>query len=376
MSWRTVNRESPRRVVVTKNLPGSRWREVLTSGGCEICFSTSSEIHSVEEIKEAIGERCDGAIGQLTEPWGAELFEALKQAGGSVYSNYAVGHDNVTVDEASRRGIAVGNTPGVLTETTAEMTVALTFAAARRVTEADSFLRQGRFRGWLPDLFLGKRLYGSTLGIVGAGRIGARYARMMAVGSGLDVVYWDLVENEPLERFFREMASACAVVGEKEVRCRRADELEELLAVCDIVSLHVPLGASTRHLVDGRRLSLMKPDAILVNTSRGPVIDEAALVDHLMTHPDFRVGLDVFENEPALAAGLAELPNAVIVPHIASATVWTRGGMATLAACNVAGILQGFPVVRELDVHEFLEGEFPHKTPSIVNREELGLEVC
>ncbi|MGH9362743.1 MAG: NAD(P)-dependent oxidoreductase, partial [Thermoanaerobaculia bacterium] len=179
----TVHRPGGRfRVVVTKVLPGSRWLEALAAVGCETAVSSSREPLAVEAIREAIGGRCDGAIGQLTEPWGAELFEALVRAGGRAYSNYAVGYDNVRVEEATRRGIAVGNTPGVLTETTAEMAVALLFAAARRICEADAFLRRGEFRGWLPDLFLGKRLWGGVLGIIGAGRIGAAFASMVAPG--------------------------------------------------------------------------------------------------------------------------------------------------------------------------------------------------
>src|SRR5262245_39128085 len=141
MDWKVHGRGGNLRVVVSKALPGSRWREILEGAGCEVWVSTSRDVLSIAALKEAIGDRCHGAIGQLTESWGAELFEALARAGGRVYSNYAVGYDNVTVAEATRRAVAVGNTPGVLTETTAEMAVALLFAAARRVPEADGFLR-------------------------------------------------------------------------------------------------------------------------------------------------------------------------------------------------------------------------------------------
>ena len=375
--WRMERHEGRHRVVVTKDLPGKRWREILAALGCDLFISESRNVLSPAEIASAIRKdgRCDGAIGQLTEPWGAELFEALAQAGGRVYSNYAVGYDNVRVAEATRRKIAVGNTPGVLTETTAEMAVALTFAAARRVVEADAYLRAGSFRGWLPDLFLGKRLHGGTLGIIGAGRIGAAYAKMLAPGHRMNVVYQDERENAELEEHFRRMASVLEGDGGKTISCRRAGSIDEVLRSADVVSLHVPLSDATRHLVNRDRLRMMKPDAILVNTSRGPVIDEAALVEHLKEHPDFRAGLDVFEREPELAPGLSALPNAVIVPHIASATVWTREGMATLAALNVAGILAGHPVAKSLDVEKCLEGPLPSVTPSIVNARELGLEI-
>ena len=375
--WRMERHGGSHRVVVTKDLPGRRWKEILAAIGCDLFISESREVLVPAEIASAIRKdgRCDGAIGQLTEPWGAELFEALAASGGRVYSNYAVGYDNVRVEEATRRKIAVGNTPGVLTETTAEMAVALTFAAARRVVEADAYLRAGSFHGWLPDLFLGKRLHGGTLGIIGAGRIGAAYAKALAPGHHMSVIYQDERENSGLEEHFRRMASMMAADGGKPVSCRRAGSIDEVLRAADVVSLHVPLSDATRHLVNRDRLRLMKPDAILVNTSRGPVIDEAALVEHLKDHPHFRAGLDVFEREPELAPGLAALPNAVLVPHIASATTWTREGMATLAALNVAGILAGHPVAKSLDVEECLEGPLPSITPSIVNARELGLEL-
>lgn len=372
MGWRVDQKGSSFRVVVTKDLPGKRWREILARAGCEVHISDSRNVLPVDEIRKAIGGRCDGAIGQLTEPWGADLFEALAKAGGRVYSNYAVGYDNVSVPEATQRKIAVGNTPGVLTETTAEMAVALTFAAARRITEADPFLREGKFAGWLPDLFLGKRLFGATLGIIGAGRIGAAYAKMMAPGHQMNVIYHDERRSADLESYFHRICPVVAADCGRTILCHRAHSLEDVLERADVVSLHVPFLPSTRHLINRDRLRLMKGDAILVNTSRGPVIDEAALVEHLKAHPEFRAGLDVFEKEPALAPGLADLPNAVIVPHIASATVWTREGMATLAASNVAGILKGYPVAKALRVEEFLEGELPRRAASIVNAKELG----
>ena len=174
--WRVVNPSGSKRVIVTKELPGERWLEILTAADCKVEICTSPDVLSVDEIKAAMGSQCDGAIGQLTEEWGKELFAALKNAGGTAYSNYAVGYNNVDVDAATEQGIPVGNTPGVLTETTAEMAVTLTFAAARRVSEAERFLRAGRYDGWLPTLFLGELLWRKTLGIIGAGRIGSGYA--------------------------------------------------------------------------------------------------------------------------------------------------------------------------------------------------------
>jgi hydroxypyruvate reductase 1 len=369
--WRIHNPQGKYRVIVTKTLPGQRWLDILTAADCRIEICPITAVLDTATIQAAIGHRCDGAIGQLTEPWGATLFEALKAAGGMAYSNYAVGYNNVDLDAATQAGIPVGNTPGVLTETTAEMAVALTFAAARRVGEAERYLRAGRYTGWLPDLFLGTLLHGKTLGIIGAGRIGAAYARMLVQGHGMQVVYHDLVANTDLESFVADVSRFRVTHHQFPVTCRRTATLEALLETADCVSIHTVLDDTTHHLIDARRLALMKSDAILINTSRGPVVDEAALVDHCRRHPDFRAGLDVFENEPALAPGLAGLDNVIIVPHIASATRWAREGMAVLAACNVAGILAGYPLWRQSDILPFLDDDPPHAIPSIVNTDAL-----
>jgi len=371
--WRIHNPSGKRRVIVTKELPGDRWLNFLTAADCKIEICKSPEVLSSQEIKAAFGDRCDAAIGQLTEPWGDELFAALKTAGGTAYSNYAVGFNNVDVDAATRHGIPVGNTPGVLTETTAQMAVALTFAAARRVGEAERFLRDGKYRGWLPTLFLGNLLWRKTLGIIGAGRIGSAYAHMMVEGHKMNLIYFDVYPNADLENDVARYNDFLSAQGQPPVSCKRAETVEELLQEADCVSIHTILDESTHHLINAKRLALMKNDAILVNTSRGPVIDEAALVAHCQKQPDFKAGLDVFEDEPDLKPGLVELDNVVIVPHIASATSWTRQGMATLAAANVAGILQGYPAWQRPDIMPFLEGESRKAAPSILNADALGI---
>jgi hydroxypyruvate reductase 1 len=374
-TWTTHNTSGGKRVIVTKELPGDRWLRRLTEADCAVEVCMSPDILSTQEIRAAIGDRCDGAIGQLTESWGRELFEALKAARAKAYSNYAVGYNNVDVAAATQLGIPVGNTPGVLTETTAQMAVALTFAAARRIAEADVFMRRGLFHGWLPTLFLGELLWRSTVGIIGAGRIGAAYARMMVEGHKMNLIYYDIQQNAALESYIADYGEFLVQHGEQPVTCTRAGTVEQVFAAADVLSLHPPLDPTTHHLVNAPRLALMKPNAILINTSRGPVVDEAALVAHLRAHPGFRVGLDVFEHEPAMKPGLAELPNAVIVPHIASATSWTRQGMATLAAANVAAILLGCPVWRSTDISPFLGDHPPKAAPSIVNARELDLPV-
>jgi hydroxypyruvate reductase 1 len=371
--WRVHNASGSKRVIVTKELPGERWLDMLVRADCKIEICTSTDILGTEDIKAAFGSNCDGVIGQLTEEWGANMFAALKKAGGTAYSNYAVGYNNVDVDAATGYGIPVGNTPGVLTETTAQMAVALTFAAARRIAEAERYLRGAKYKGWLPTLFLGNLLWRKTLGVIGAGRIGATYAKMMVEGHKMNLIYFDPYPNKELEDYFIHYSEFLKSQGVPPVNCKRVERVEDLLREADCVSTHTILDDSTHHLINKKRLALMKENAILVNTSRGPVIDESALVDHCRAHPDFRVGLDVFEDEPELKPGLVDLDNVVIVPHIASATGWTRQGMATLAASNVAAILMGYPVWQKSDISPFLEGEPPEAAPSILNAKELGI---
>ena len=371
--WQVHNEAGSRRVIVTKELPGRRWLEALIAADCTVEVCLSPDVLSNDEIAARIGDRCDGVIGQLTEDWNEDLFGVMASAGGTAYSNYAVGYNNVDVAGATTHRIPVGNTPGVLTETTAEMAVALTFSAGRRVVEADRFMRAGHYHGWLPTMYMGTRFHGGTAGIIGAGRIGAAYGRMMVEGHKMHLVYFDLYPNEKLEQYVADYSALLESHGEAPVTCRRLESIEAVLETADVVSLHTVLDETTHHLIDAERLARMKPDAILVNSSRGPVVDEAALVDHCRSHPEFKAGLDVFEDEPAMKPGLADLDNVTIVPHIASATVWTRQGMATLAGANVAGILRGFPLWSDDDMTPFLSGDMPEATPSIVNAADLGL---
>lgn len=371
--WTVHNPEGERRVVVTKQLPGDRWLEILEAADCSVEVCGSDAVLTVDEIRERIGESCDGVIGQLTEDWNADLFAALAAAGGTAYSNYAVGYNNVDVAGATAAGIPVGNTPGVLTETTAEMAVALTLAVGRRVVEADRFLRDGRYEGWLPTMYMGQRFYGKTVGVIGCGRIGAAFGRMMVEGFKMNLVYYDLYPNEALEAYVAAYSELLVDHGGDLVTVTRLETVEEVMGRADVVSIHTVLDETTHHLVNAERLALMKEDAILINTARGPVVDEAALVEHCRSHPHFRAGLDVFEDEPALKPGLSDLDNVTIVPHIASATTWTREGMATLAAANVAAILSGQPIWSGEDILPFLDGDIPPFAPSIVNAVELGL---
>lgn len=371
--WNICNENGQYRVLVTKSLPGTVWLDRLIAADCRVEVCTSTDVLSSAEIAEAIGNRCDAVLGQLTEDWNERLFTALHAAGGKAFSNVAVGYNNVDVQAATRLGIAVGNTPGVLTETTAEMAVALTFAAARRVSESERFLRNGLFKGWLMTLFLGELLRGKTVGVIGAGRIGRAYARMMVEGHKSNLIYYSPRPKPELEAYIEAYSHFLVSQGQEPVWCKRAATIEELLKQADCVSLHALLNDTTHHLINAERLALMKKDAILINTSRGPLIDEAALVFHLQSHPHFRAALDVYENEPELHPGLKELDNVVLVPHIGSATRWTRESMATLAATNVSAVLLGYPAWEKADISQFLSDSPPKAAPSIINSGELIL---
>ncbi len=367
--WSTDNPSASHRVVVTRSLPGAKWRSILRECDCRVEMWTSEKSPGADDIFGAIGDRCDAVIGQLTERWDETTLAHLASAGGRVYSNYAVGYNNVDVDSASRHGIAVTNTPGVLTTATAEFAVGLTLAAARRLIEGDAMVRSAQFTGWEPDLLLGRQLSGKVLGVVGAGRIGTAYALMMVRGFGMSLVYHGPNRKPALEAAVAASTHKDPHPGSSKPACRYEPRLDDLLRTADVVSLHPPLNESSHHLVNRARLRRMKPDAILVNVSRGPVIDEAALVDHCAENPQFRVGLDVFEDEPELAPGLADLPNVVLAPHIGSASRWARESMSVLAARNVIGVLRGYPPWEGSDFEVFLGDSAPQKTPSIVNPE-------
>ncbi|MCX8012777.1 MAG: D-glycerate dehydrogenase [Rectinema sp.] len=264
----------------------------------------------------------DGVVCLLTDRIDAEVFDTAKRARG--FANFAVGFDNMDVEEATRRKIPLSNTPGVLTHATADMAWALLFAAARRVVESDAVMRSGAWKGWGPLQFIGQDVTGATLGVVGAGRIGHAFA-MKSRGFDMRVLYCDERPNEELER----------ALGARRVT------LETLLKEADFVSIHVPLTPSTRHLIDEHALRLMKSNAVLINTSRGPVVDEQALVRALKEQWIAAAGLDVYENEPYAAPGLSELSNVVMTPHTASATTASRNGMAIKAATNLIAMLEG-----------------------------------
>jgi len=264
----------------------------------------------------------DGVLCHLTDVIDDEVMEAAGRQC-RVFANYAVGYNNIDVEAATRRGILVTNTPDVLTETTADLAWALLMAAARRIVESDRFLRSGRWEGWGPMQFPGQDVHGAVLGIVGAGRIGLAVARR-AAGFRMRLLYTDPEPRPDME-----------ALGARRV------ELPELLSESDFVSLHAPLTPATRHLIGRSELARMKPTACLVNTARGPLIDETALVEALREGRIAAAGLDVYEHEPRLTPGLTSLDNVVCTCHIGSATRATRTRMAVMAAENVVAALEG-----------------------------------
>ena len=265
----------------------------------------------------------DGLICHIVSTIDDEVLAAAPTV--KVVANVAVGYNNIDVDAARRRGVVVTNTPDVLTETTADFAWALLMATARRVVEADRFVRSGQWDRWLWDLLWGADVYGKTLGVVGFGRIGRAVARR-ALGFNMRVMYQDAVPAD--------------AAIERDLRASRV-ELATLLRESDFVSLHTPFLPETRHLMNARTLRLMKRSAILVNAARGPVVDEAALVRALQEGWIAGAGLDVFEEEPKVHPGLVPLTNVVLAPHIASASLDTRVAMATLAVRNCLAVLDG-----------------------------------
>jgi glyoxylate reductase len=266
---------------------------------------------------------CDGVLTLLTDRVDDEFLDAAGP-GLKVVSNYAVGFDNIDVPAVTRRGIPAGNTPGVLTDTTADLAFALLMAAARRIPEGDRYVRAGKWKTWGPLLLLGPDVHGATIGIVGFGRIGQAMARR-ARGFGMKILYHDVHRADPII----EAEHSASFLS-----------LEELLPRSDFVSLHVNLTPETKGLINAEKLAWMKPTAVLVNTSRGPVVDGDALAAALKKGTIFAAGLDVTDPEPIpMDSPLVGLDNCLIVPHIASASRATRGKMAQMAAANlVAGV--------------------------------------
>ncbi len=306
------------KVLVTREIPSAGLR-VLKPFDVSVLHERPPERGELVDAVRGVS----GVLSTATEKVDGEVMDAAGD-GLRVVANMAVGYDNVDVQAASERGVVVTNTPGVLDETTADVAFMLLLAAARRLGEGERLLRDGLWEWWGPRQLMGRDVWGKKLGILGFGRIGQAVARR-AKGFGMEILYHNRSRKEE---------------AEQELGARYLD-LDEMLETADFVSVHTPLTDETHHLIGAKELGRMKPEAILVNTSRGPVVDEAALADALAEGRIFAAGLDVYEEEPKVHPRLLKLENAVLAPHIGSASVETRDKMAVLAAENLVAVLRG-----------------------------------
>lgn len=310
-------------IFITRKIPEVGIK-LLEDAGHTVVISEKDDALTQEElIAELTKNEYDAVLCLLTDTIDGEVMDAAPTV--KLYANYAVGFNNIDINVAKERGIVVTNTPGVLDEAVAEHTITLMFAIAKRIPEAFRFVKDGKFVGWAPMLFLTSQLKGSTLGLIGLGRIGSRVAELASC-VGMHVIYYDIKRNTD---------------AEEKLGITFSETIEDVLKQADVVSLHVPLLDSTRHLINKERLGLMKETTFLINTARGPVVDEKALVEALQNNVIAGAALDVFENEPQLTPGLAELPNVILTPHMASGTVNTRNAMSEMAAQNIIDFLEG-----------------------------------
>lgn len=306
-------------VVITRPLPEEGLKELAASLEVHVL-----SVHTLDEdlLIEAARD-ASAIVSVLSDPLTERVFEACPTL--KVVAQYAVGHDNIDLAAARRNGVVVTHTPGVLTDATADLAFALLLAVGRRLLEADAYVREGRFKRWETMLLLGTELRGKTLGIIGMGRIGLAVARR-AVGFGMNVIYHN--------------RSRANLTFERRVDARYVG-MDELLRESDIVSLHCPLNRQSRNLIDAGALEQMKSTALLINTARGPIVDESALVEALRGGGIAGAGLDVYEQEPLVHEGLLDLDNVVLAPHLGSATTETRTEMARMCAESILAVLSG-----------------------------------
>lgn len=319
------------RILVTRHIPEAGLRLLRAKRGVTIDLYKEDRSIPKKELLKRI-KQADVLLSLLTDHVDADVIAAAPRL--KLIANYAVGFDNVDLAAAKKRGILVTNSPcEEINEAVAEHTIALLFALAHRIVETDAYTRAGKYHGWGPELLLGTDIAGKTLGLVGTGRIGTAVARRLHDGFNINILYHDPKRNREIEHAF----------GARYV------SLRELLKLSDFVSLHVPLLPSTRHLISARQLSYMKPTAFLINTARGPVVDEKALVNALLKKQIGGAGLDVYECEPFIGCNardrkaLHDLKNVVLTPHTASSTVAGRDAMAATTAQNILDFLAGKP---------------------------------
>ncbi len=312
----------PKQIYITRRIPDAGLK-LLDEKGIQYDMCDEHNPPCKKDIIKKLKKKpYDGVISFLTDPIDKDVFDACPAA--KIFANFSVGFNNVDIEEAKKRNIAVTNTPGTSNIAVAEHTLALMLALTTRITEGDRYMRAGKYKGWDPCLLVGTDMKGKVIGLIGTGAIGSEVARTLKHGFGSTIIYSDVVENKALE----EETGAIK------------KEMDELLKTADIVSLHCPLLPSTTHLINEDKLKMMKKTAFLVNTSRGPVVDEIALVKALQNKTIQGAALDVFEFEPKLTKGLAKLENVILTPHIASARESARNMMAEIVAKNVISVLE------------------------------------
>ncbi len=313
-----------KKVFITRRIPEIGIK-MLTDKGYQVDISPKDRpLTKKELIKYLSKQQYDAVLTLLTDNIDAEVMDKAPSV--KIYANFAIGFNNINVEEAKKRNIFVTNTPGGGADRVAEHTWGLILALTCRIVEGDNYMKKGKYNGWDPMLLHGTKLAGKTLGILGSGKIGADVAHRGKYGFDMNIAYYDVKRNEAIE---------------KEFGATFYSAVDEVLKVSDIVSIHVPLLPSTQHLINAERLKLMKKDSYLINTSRGPVVDENALVQALKDGVIRGAGLDVFEFEPKLAKGLSKLSNVVLTPHIASGTEEARLDMARMSAANIINTLEG-----------------------------------
>lgn len=307
------------KVLITRQIPnaGIEFLEEF----CDLDINKKDSPLTKEELIERVKDK-DGVLSLLNDSIDKDVIEAAKKC--KIFANYAVGFNNIDLKLAKEKNILVTNTPGVLTDATADLAWALLFSCARRIPESDVYVRENKFKSWSPTLLLGMEITGKTIGIIGAGRIGQNFAKK-ANAFNMNILYTSRTAKDDFE------AETGATYVDKET----------LLKESDFVALHVPLTDDTYHLIGENELKMMKNTSILINTSRGPVIDEKALVKALKEKWIWSAGLDVYENEPLIEEGLMNLNNVVLLPHVGSATEETRDRMAIMAATNLLQALRG-----------------------------------
>ena len=309
-------------IFVTRSIP-KIGLEALKEEGFNVDVFESTNLPKKEDIISALKKKeYVGILSVLTEDIDEDVMNACPQL--KIISNFAVGYDNIDIEKAKEKNITVTNTPGVLTNSVSEYTASLILSLARRVVEADKFVRDGLYEAWGPELMLGVELKGKELGIIGAGRIGTKVAEIMNKGFGMNISYFNSSDNEYLD---------------KELNASKKS-LEEILTSSDVISIHLPLNKDTKGFISKKELDKMKNTALLINTSRGPIISEKDLLSSLKEKKILGAALDVFENEPVIEEGLKSLDNVILTPHIASGTVETRNEMALLAARNLINFLK------------------------------------